>query len=197
MSRLSKVLGAEFAARHVRFNTISPGFIKTPEVATLLERDPSLAKTWQQATPLGRVGGVEELKGAAVLFASDASRFTSASPSLFARRRSERKDTDKLSLALQPGRRSWSTAASLSSEPSSSSSLSSCRARSPVRLRRRRLEAQVPPPSTGFPFPRAVELDFSRLDRRPAYIICNSSLYLSLELAALREVRSGEWSRAR
>ncbi|GAA5928165.1 hypothetical protein JCM3775_002834 [Rhodotorula graminis] len=75
-SRLSKVLGAEFAARHVRFNTISPGFIKTPEVATLLERDPSLAKTWQQATPLGRVGGVEELKGAAVLFASDASRFT-------------------------------------------------------------------------------------------------------------------------
>ncbi|GAA5889212.1 hypothetical protein JCM8208_007804 [Rhodotorula glutinis] len=76
MSRLSKVLGAEFAARHVRFNTISPGFMKTPEVATMLERDPSLATTWQQATPLGRVGGVEELKGAAVLFASDASRFT-------------------------------------------------------------------------------------------------------------------------
>ena len=28
MSRLSKVLGAEFAARHVRFNTISPGFMR-------------------------------------------------------------------------------------------------------------------------------------------------------------------------
>ncbi|GAA5838687.1 hypothetical protein JCM9279_003828 [Rhodotorula babjevae] len=76
MSRLSKVLGAEFAARHVRFNTISPGFMRTPEVVNMLERDPSLARTWQEATPLGRVGGVEELKGAAVLFASDASRFT-------------------------------------------------------------------------------------------------------------------------
>ncbi|GAA5912216.1 hypothetical protein JCM6882_005197, partial [Rhodosporidiobolus microsporus] len=48
----------------------------TPEVAALLSSDPSLEEQWQNATPLGRIGGVEELKGAAVLLASDASRFT-------------------------------------------------------------------------------------------------------------------------
>uniref|UniRef100_A0A0K3CMU8 BY PROTMAP: gi/472585278/gb/EMS22832.1/ D-arabinitol dehydrogenase [Rhodosporidium toruloides NP11] gi/647399610/emb/CDR44508.1/ RHTO0S09e05182g1_1 [Rhodosporidium toruloides] n=1 Tax=Rhodotorula toruloides TaxID=5286 RepID=A0A0K3CMU8_RHOTO len=76
MSRLSGVLAAEYAKKGVRVNCIAPGFVKTPITAALLEADPSLARSWQDATPLGRVGGVEELKGAAVLFASDASRFT-------------------------------------------------------------------------------------------------------------------------
>ncbi|BGP26144.1 hypothetical protein JCM10295v2_005087 [Rhodotorula toruloides] len=77
MSRLSGVLAAEYARKGVRVNCIAPGFVKTPVTAALLEADPSLARSWQDATPLGRLGGVEELKGAAVLFASDASRFTS------------------------------------------------------------------------------------------------------------------------
>ncbi|GAA6031240.1 hypothetical protein JCM8097_005562 [Rhodosporidiobolus ruineniae] len=76
MSRLAGVLGADWAKRGVRVNCISPGFLRTPEVEALLEGDPSLEGQWKNATPLGRVGGVEELKGAAVLLASDASRFT-------------------------------------------------------------------------------------------------------------------------
>ncbi|GAA5864972.1 hypothetical protein JCM8547_004256 [Rhodosporidiobolus lusitaniae] len=79
MSRLAGVLGAKWASRGVRVNAISPGFLRTPEVESLLSHDPSLEDKWRQATPLGRVGGVEELKGAAVLLASDASRFTTGS----------------------------------------------------------------------------------------------------------------------
>ncbi|TNY23085.1 hypothetical protein DMC30DRAFT_79236 [Rhodotorula diobovata] len=76
MSRLAQVLGAEYANKQVRFNAISPGFLETPEFASLLGREPSLTDAWRKATPLGRVGGVEEVKGAAALLASDASRFT-------------------------------------------------------------------------------------------------------------------------
>ncbi|GAA6004118.1 hypothetical protein JCM10207_002435 [Rhodosporidiobolus poonsookiae] len=76
MSRLAGVLGAEWAKRGVRVNAIAPGFVRTPEVAALLQHDPSLEDAWQNATPLGRIGAVDELKGAAVLFASDLSRYT-------------------------------------------------------------------------------------------------------------------------
>ncbi|GAA5822505.1 hypothetical protein JCM11251_006361 [Rhodosporidiobolus azoricus] len=76
MSWASGVLGVQWAKRGVRVNCISPGFLRTPEISSFLHSDPSLPEKWQNATPLGRVGGVEELKGAAVYLAGDSSRFT-------------------------------------------------------------------------------------------------------------------------
>lgn len=42
----------------------------------ILERDPALRETWENLTPMGRIGEPEDLKGAVIYLASDASAFT-------------------------------------------------------------------------------------------------------------------------
>ena len=70
---LTKALAVEWAARGVRVNALSPGYFQTDLSAGLL------ASRWGEqivrSTPMGRVGSTEELGGAAVFLASDASRF--------------------------------------------------------------------------------------------------------------------------
>ncbi|WP_411151215.1 SDR family NAD(P)-dependent oxidoreductase [Streptomyces sp. A30] len=70
---LTKSLAVEWADRGVRVNALAPGYFHTDLSSGLL------ASKWGErivgSTPLGRVGDVEELGGAAVFLASDASRF--------------------------------------------------------------------------------------------------------------------------
>jgi NAD(P)-dependent dehydrogenase (short-subunit alcohol dehydrogenase family) len=70
---LTKVLAVEWADRGVRVNTLAPGYFQTDLSSGLL------ASRWGErivrGTPMGRVGSAEELGGAAVFLASDASRF--------------------------------------------------------------------------------------------------------------------------
>ena len=70
---LTKALAVEWAAHGVRVNALSPGYFQTDLSAGLL------ASRWGEqivrSTPMGRVGSTEELGGAAVFLASDASRF--------------------------------------------------------------------------------------------------------------------------
>ncbi|MCX4767721.1 3-oxoacyl-ACP reductase FabG [Streptomyces sp. NBC_01275] len=70
---LTKSLAVEWADRGVRVNALAPGYFHTDLSSGLLE------SRWGdqivQNTPLGRVGSAEELGGAAVFLASDASRF--------------------------------------------------------------------------------------------------------------------------
>lgn len=75
--QLTKSLAAEWATRGVRVNTIAPGYTRTPITAHRLD-DPNdtAVPIWLEMTPMGRVGEPEELVGAAVYFASDASSFT-------------------------------------------------------------------------------------------------------------------------
>ncbi|WAQ84294.1 hypothetical protein PtA15_4A747 [Puccinia triticina] len=70
---LMKSLAAEWAPHKIRCNSISPGYMNT----LLIEKfDPLLKKVWFESTPVGRMGHVSDLNGAALYLASDASSFT-------------------------------------------------------------------------------------------------------------------------
>ncbi|KAK4050326.1 hypothetical protein OIO90_005119 [Microbotryomycetes sp. JL221] len=69
-------LAVEWATKNIRVNTISPGYMATALTRVILERDPALHDTWVNLTPMGRIGEPEDLKGAVIYFASDASAFT-------------------------------------------------------------------------------------------------------------------------
>ena len=72
---LTKVLAREMGAAGVRVNCICPGVIRT-QLSRALWDDEKTAKAWISRKALGRVGEVDELIGAAIYFASEASSFT-------------------------------------------------------------------------------------------------------------------------
>jgi len=75
VKHLTKALAVEWAERGVRVNSISPGYIATELVKSLTEYLP----TWTEKTPAGRIGTPEDLIGAYVYLASDASKWTTGS----------------------------------------------------------------------------------------------------------------------
>lgn len=77
VTHLTRSLGAEWAARGVRVNSISPGYTHTamtdvlagtPDGETMIPR-------WLAMTPMGRMAEVTDLQGAVVFLASEASDF--------------------------------------------------------------------------------------------------------------------------
>ncbi|MEU1302548.1 SDR family NAD(P)-dependent oxidoreductase [Streptomyces shenzhenensis] len=70
---LSRALAVEWADRGVRVNTLAPGYFRTDLSSALL--DSRWGERILRGIPLGRVGDADELGGAAVFLASDASRF--------------------------------------------------------------------------------------------------------------------------
>jgi len=69
---LCKSLAAEWAPFKIRVNTISPGYMNTVLNAKF---DPVQKNIWYERTPQCRMGNVDELNGAALYLASDASTF--------------------------------------------------------------------------------------------------------------------------
>lgn len=69
-------LAVEWAPFGARANSVSPGYILT-DISAFVDADTKAV--WAERTPMHREGRPEELKGAYLYFASDASSFTTGS----------------------------------------------------------------------------------------------------------------------
>ena len=74
ISSLTRQWATEWAKYGINVNAISPTFVDTPQVAMLLE-DPDFKAGVVARIPIGRVGGTDDLVGAAIFLVSDASSF--------------------------------------------------------------------------------------------------------------------------
>ena len=72
MEGMSKAFALDLAAHGIRSNTIAPTFVETPLTKPYFE-DPAFAASVLAKIKLGRIGQVEDLMGAIVFLASDAS----------------------------------------------------------------------------------------------------------------------------
>lgn len=75
----TKSLANEWAKHGIRVNTIAPGYMKTELTKDYFAQGGEMIDTWMKFTPLGRPGTPDELQGAALFLASDASSFVTGS----------------------------------------------------------------------------------------------------------------------
>ena len=75
---MTKALAWELGRHQIRVNTICPTYIETPMTAPMLA-DPAFRAFAENGTALGRVGRIEEVMGAVVFLASDASSLVTGS----------------------------------------------------------------------------------------------------------------------
>lgn len=72
---LTRALATEWAPYGVRVNAIAPGDILTPLTRSMTDKDPVRRKRMEDRIPMGRLGEVDEVAGAALYLCSDASRY--------------------------------------------------------------------------------------------------------------------------
>ena len=72
--QLTKGLATEWAKHNIQVNAIAPGYFVT-ELNKALVENPEFSDWLCKRTPAGRWGDVEELVGAAIFLASNASNF--------------------------------------------------------------------------------------------------------------------------
>ncbi|ODQ68287.1 NAD(P)-binding protein [Nadsonia fulvescens var. elongata DSM 6958] len=75
VKHLMKSLAAEWAVHKIRCNSISPGYMDT----ALNRGYKTLFEDWKSRTPLGRLGDPDELTGACIYLASEASAYCTGS----------------------------------------------------------------------------------------------------------------------
>jgi NAD(P)-dependent dehydrogenase (short-subunit alcohol dehydrogenase family) len=71
---LTRVLGRELASLGIRVNGVAPALIET-RFSEALWKNPEILTSYLKSTPLGRAGQPEEVTGAIVYLASDASSY--------------------------------------------------------------------------------------------------------------------------
>ncbi|MEX1223882.1 MAG: glucose 1-dehydrogenase, partial [Pirellulales bacterium] len=71
---LTRDLAAEWGKYSIRVNALAPGWIRTPMTIALQQNEERAAKVMQRV-PLGRWGEADDVAGAALFLASDASRY--------------------------------------------------------------------------------------------------------------------------
>ena len=72
---ITKSLAVEWAPFGIRVNALAPGYMVTPPVIKLKEEDPDRWEHWMSRVPMGRAGDPDELQGAVVYLASNASSY--------------------------------------------------------------------------------------------------------------------------
>lgn len=75
MVNLSRELGAQWARKGVRVNTLAPGWFRSEMTEERMFQDERALQWLRQRTPMGRGGEEHELDGALLFLASDASSF--------------------------------------------------------------------------------------------------------------------------
>lgn len=78
MEGMNKAFALDLAAHGIRSNTIAPTFTETPLTQSMLANAEFRRKVTSQI-PLGRIGSVEDIMGAVLFLASDASALMTAS----------------------------------------------------------------------------------------------------------------------
>ncbi len=71
---LTRGMATDWARHGLQVNALAPGYFETPLNQALVD-DPAFTEWLAKRTPAGRWGRVDELVGAAVFLASDASSF--------------------------------------------------------------------------------------------------------------------------
>jgi len=80
VTMITKSLASEWAQHGIRVNQIAPGYMATEMTKKYKSAHPEEAEDfWIEPTPMERLGEPDELAGAAVYLASDASSFTTGS----------------------------------------------------------------------------------------------------------------------
>ncbi|MHB1132809.1 MAG: SDR family NAD(P)-dependent oxidoreductase [Chloroflexota bacterium] len=79
VAQLTRVFALEWAQRGVRVNALAPCTFATPMVKRVLEYDPEYRQTVEAGIPMGRPGQPDEIVGAALFLASDASAMVTGS----------------------------------------------------------------------------------------------------------------------
>ena len=74
VANLTKGMATDWAQYGLQINAIAPGYFKTPLNQALVD-NPEFSAWLQKRTPAGRWGDVDELVGACIFLASDASSF--------------------------------------------------------------------------------------------------------------------------
>jgi len=72
---LTKSSAAEYGAKGIRINAVSPGVIRTPGVEKYFEEQPKIAEGLKQAAVMRRLGEPEEIAEAVAFLASDRASF--------------------------------------------------------------------------------------------------------------------------
>ncbi|PWN32392.1 NAD(P)-binding protein [Meira miltonrushii] len=82
VKHMASSMGVEWAQYNIRVNSLSPGYMYTNLTKVMIEsteEGKALRDEWERRTPMGRMGLPEDLKGAAIFLASDASKYVTSS----------------------------------------------------------------------------------------------------------------------
>lgn len=73
--QMTRELSTEWSSRGVRVNCVTPAQVTNPSLIARMEKDPTLEGRFVSGIPAGRMGVPSDIKGLAVLLASDASEW--------------------------------------------------------------------------------------------------------------------------